>query len=497
VQQALQIHTQPHPGDILIFMTGQADIEATCSVLEERLALIDDEVPPLSVLPIYSQLPSDLQAKIFRKAEGGIRKCIVATNIAETSLTVDGIMFVIDAGYCKLKVYNPKIGIDDLQIYPISQANANQRAGRAGRTGPGSCYRLYTEAAFKHELLAGTVPEIQRTNLANVVLLLKSLGVDNLLDFHFMDPPPQDNILNSMYQLWILGALDNTGKLTPQGREMVEFPLDPSLSKMLITSAGLDCSSEILTIVSMLSVDKHFFRPKGREEESDAKIEKFQVPESDHLTLLNVYQQWQVAGYSSSWCAEHFVHAKSMRKVREIRAQLLDIMKSQKLSHISCGSGWDIVRKAICSAYFHQAARLKGIGEYVNARTGMPCHLHPTSALYGLGFTPDYIVYHDLVMTTKEYMQQVTAVDAEWLAELGPMFYSVKESIETRKKNAKLHKEAKGHMEEEMAEAQRQMIEESVRAEVERTARARKSRIATPGGPGGATPRSRGGRFGI
>jgi pre-mRNA-splicing factor ATP-dependent RNA helicase DHX38/PRP16 len=179
---------------------------------------------------------------------------------------------VLGVALLLVQVYNPKIGIDDLQIYPISQANANQRAGRAGRTGPGACYRLYTDAAYRHEMLVGTVPEIQRTNLANVVLLLKSLGVDSLLDFHFMDPPPQDNILNSMYQLWILGALDNTGALTPQGREMVEFPLDPSLSKMLITSAALDCSSEVLTIVSMLSVDKHFFRPKGREEESDAKV---------------------------------------------------------------------------------------------------------------------------------------------------------------------------------------------------------------------------------
>lgn len=140
-----------------------------------------------------------------------MRKCIVATNIAETSLTVDGIMFVIDSGYCKLKVFNPRIGMDALQIYPISQANANQRSGRAGRTGPGQCFRLYTQSAYKNELLTTTVPEIQRTNLANVVLLLKSLGVQDLLQFHFMDPPPEDNMLNSMYQLWILGALDNTG----------------------------------------------------------------------------------------------------------------------------------------------------------------------------------------------------------------------------------------------------------------------------------------------
>ncbi|GFR79071.1 DEAH (Asp-Glu-Ala-His) box polypeptide 38, partial [Elysia marginata] len=245
VKQALQVHLGGLPGDILIFMPGQEDIEVTCELVAERLGELDD-APVLAILPIYSQLPSDLQAKIFQKAPDGVRKCVVATNIAETSLTVDGIMFVIDSGYCKLKVYNPKIGMDALQIFPISQANANQRSGRAGRTGPGQAYRLYTQRQYKDELLVTTVPEIQRTNLANVVLLLKSLGVQDLLQFHFMDPPPEDNILNSMYQLWILGALDNTGTLTPLGRNMVEFPLDPALSKLLIVSVDMGCSADCL-----------------------------------------------------------------------------------------------------------------------------------------------------------------------------------------------------------------------------------------------------------
>ena len=151
---------------------------------------------------------------------------------------------------------------------------------------------------YREELLPTTVPEIQRTSLSNVVLLPKSLGVENLLQFHFMDPPPEDNLLNSMYQLWIFGALDNTGQLTKLGRKMVEFPLDPSLSKMLIISEEMECSLDILIIVSMLSVPSIFFRPKDREEESDAAREKFQVPESDHLTYLNVYQQWKTNGYS-------------------------------------------------------------------------------------------------------------------------------------------------------------------------------------------------------
>lgn len=505
VKQTIQIHLSGLEGDVLVFMPGQEDIEVTCEVIKDRLQKLTETsttaIPELAILPIYSQLPSDLQAKIFQKADNGLRKCIVATNIAETSLTVDGIMFVVDSGYCKLKVYNPKIGMDALQVYPVSQANANQRKGRAGRTGPGCCYRLYTERQFKHEMLTNTVPEIQRTNLANVVLLLKSHGVQDLLQFHFMDPPPEDNMMNSMYQLWILGALDNVGNLTPMGRQMVEFPLDPAMSKMLLFSTEMKCSAEILIIVSMLSVPSIFYRPKGREEESDSVREKFQVPESDHLTFLNVYLQWREHKYSSHWCIQHFVHAKALRKVREVRQQLKEIMDSQKLPVISCGNEWDCIRKCITSAYFHQAARLKGIGEYVNIRTGMPCHLHPTSSLYGMGFTPDYVVYHELVMTTKEYMQCVTSTEGQWLAELGPMFYSVKESASTRLERKQQQRDHEKEMEKEMSIAEEMFKRQKEEASAMSVIGSTRSQILTPGlrrpDTPAATPKRSGHRIGL
>uniref|UniRef100_A0A453BF78 RNA helicase n=1 Tax=Aegilops tauschii subsp. strangulata TaxID=200361 RepID=A0A453BF78_AEGTS len=314
VKQAMTIHITSGPGDILIFMTGQEEIEATCYALAERM----------------EQLISS-------------RKCIVATNIAETSLTVDGIFYVIDTGYGKMKVYNPRMGMDALQVFPCSRAAADQRAGRAGRTGPGTCYRLFTESAYQNEMLPNPVPEIQRTNLGNVVLLLKSLKVENLLDFDFMDPPPQENILNSMYQLWVLGALNNVGGLTEIGWKMVEFPLDPTLAKMLLMGEKLDCLDEVLTVVSMLSVPSVFFRPKDRAEESDAAREKFFVPESDHLTLLNVYLQWKSNQYRGDWCNDHFLHVKGLRKAREVRSQLLDILKALKIPLTSCHMEWDVV----------------------------------------------------------------------------------------------------------------------------------------------------------
>ncbi|KAJ0311967.1 hypothetical protein COL5a_005428 [Colletotrichum fioriniae] len=425
VQQVLAIHVSMDQGDILVFMTGQEDIEVTCELIQKRLDALNDP-PKLSILPIYSQMPADLQAKIFDRAAPGVRKCIVATNIAETSLTVDGIKYVVDAGYSKMKVYNPKMGMDTLQITPISQANASQRSGRAGRTGPGKAFRLFTEKAFKEELYMQTIPEIQRTNLSNTVLMLKSLGVKDLLDFDFMDPPPQDTITTSMFDLWALGALDNLGELTTLGRKMSAFPMDPSLSKLLITAEEYGCSEEMITIVSMLSVPNVFYRPKERQDEADAQREKFWVHESDHLTYLQVYSAWRSNGCSDGWCIKHFLHPKSLRRAKEIRDQLLDIMKMQKMEMLSCGMDWDVIRKCICSGYYHQAAKYKGSGEYINLRTNLGVQLHPTSALYA-GHPPDYVVYHELILTSKVYVSTVTAVDPHWLADLGGVFYSVKE----------------------------------------------------------------------
>jgi pre-mRNA-splicing factor ATP-dependent RNA helicase DHX38/PRP16 len=377
--------------------------------------------------------------------------------VAETSLTVDGIKYVIDAGFCKLKVYNPKIGMDALLMTPVSQANANQRSGRAGRTGPGFCFRLYTDRQYRDELLETTVPEIQRSNLSSVLLLLKSLGVKDIVEFDFMDRPPNDTIMSSLYQLWILGALDNTGELTDTGRKMVEFPLDPPLSKMLLFAHEQGCSEEVMIIVSMLSVPSVFFRPKDREEESDAAREKFFVPESDHLTLLNVYLRAEQYKFDAGWCTRHFIHSKGIRKAREVHAQLKDLMKQQRMLPKSsssfggdCGGSWDLIRKAICASYFYNSSKIKGIGEYINMLTGLPAALHPSSALFGLGYTPDYVCYHELISTSKEYMSCVTAVEGEWLAEVGPMFFSVKESFEQTLIRRQQERRNQMQMEEEM-----------------------------------------------
>lgn len=290
----------------------------------------------------------------------------------------------------------------------------------------------------------------------------------------------------SLYQLWILGAIDNKGDLTPIGRQMAEFPLDPPLSKMLLYAHEKGgCSSEVLIIVSMLSVPSVFFRPKDREEESDAVREKFFVPESDHLTMLNVYLRAKQAKFEPQWCTRHFIHSKGIRKAREVLAQLEDMMKQQKLNPKSCGGSWDIVRKSICSAYFYNSSKIKGIGEYINMLSGIPSALHPSSALFGLGYTPDYVCYHELISTSKEYMSCVTAVEGEWLAELGPMFFSIKESYESTLRKRQLDR-LNEHSNKIQSDSERSRASSELTASIRSV---EKSVIATPGRSVSSTPK--------
>ncbi|CDO99561.1 unnamed protein product [Coffea canephora] len=218
VVTALQIHlTQPPgDGDILIFLTGQEEIETVQEILKHRLQGFGAKIAELIICPIYANLRTELQAKIFKPTPQGARKCVLATNIAETSLTIDGIKYVIDPGFCKMKSYNPRTGVESLLVAPISKASADQRAGRSGRTGPGKCFRLYTAHSYYNDLEDNTIPEIKRSNLSNVVLTLKSLGIQNLLNFDFMDPPSTEALLKALELLYALGALNKHGELTKE-----------------------------------------------------------------------------------------------------------------------------------------------------------------------------------------------------------------------------------------------------------------------------------------
>uniref|UniRef100_A0A7N8YPZ5 RNA helicase n=1 Tax=Mastacembelus armatus TaxID=205130 RepID=A0A7N8YPZ5_9TELE len=425
VVSVLQIHITQSPGDILVFLTGQEEIEACCEMLQERCRRLGSKIAELVVLPIYANLPSDMQAKIFSPTPPGARKVVVATNIAETSLTIDGIIYVIDPGFCKQKSYNARTGMESLIVTPCSRASANQRAGRAGRVAAGKCFRLYTAWAFKHEMEETTVPEIQRTNLGNVVLLLKSLGINDLIHFDFMDPPPHETLVLALEQLYALGALNHLGELTKLGRRMAELPVDPMLSKMILASEQYKCSEEVLTIAAMLSVNNSiFYRPKDKVVHADNARMNFVVPGGDHLVLLNVYTQWLESGYSTQWCYENFIQFRSMRRARDVRDQLEGLMDRIEVEVVSSQGDSVPIRKAVTAGYFYHTARLSK-GGYKTVKHQQTVYIHPNSSLFEE--QPRWLIYHELVFTTKEFMRQVIEIESGWLLEVAPHYYKSKE----------------------------------------------------------------------
>ncbi|RXW22662.1 hypothetical protein EST38_g3176 [Candolleomyces aberdarensis] len=368
----------------------------------------------------------------------GSRKVVIATNFAETGLAIPGIYYVIDPGVSKQNVYDPRLDMHSLVLMPISQAQARQRAGRAGRTGPGKCYRLYTEAAYRNEMFPNSIPEIQRTNLSSTILQLKAMGINDLLSFDFMDPPPAQTMLTALESLYALSALDDEGLLTRLGRKMADFPVKPPLAKMLIASVELGCSEEILSIVAMLSVQSVFNRPKGKQAQADSKKVKFHQPEGDHLTLLTVYNGWKNANFSNPWCYENFIQAGSMRRAQDFRKELLGIMDRYKHDILSAGRDYNKVRRAICSGFFRNAAKKNPQEGYKTVLEGSGVYIHPSSALFNRA--PEWLIYDELTLTTRAYCHNATAIEPEWLVEVAPQFFKLADANKTskRKKQVKI-----------------------------------------------------------
>ncbi|RDX78510.1 Pre-mRNA-splicing factor ATP-dependent RNA helicase DEAH1, partial [Mucuna pruriens] len=386
---SLKIHVTEPPGDILVFLPGQEEIETAEEILKHRTRGLGTKIAELIICPIYANLPTELQAKIFEPTPEGARKVVLATNIAETSLTIDGIKYVIDPGFCKMKSYNPRTGLESLQVTPISKASAVQRVGRAGRTGPGKCFRLYTAYNFHNDLDENTVPEVQRTNLANVVLTLKSIGIHDVLHFDFMDPPPAEALLKALELLFALSALNKLGELTKVGRRMAEFPLDPMLSKMIVASEKYKCSEDIISIAAMLSVGNSiFYRPKDKQVHADNARMNFHTGNvGDHTALLKVgivqvYNSWKETNYSTQWCYENYIQVRSMKRARDIRDQLAGLLERVEIELISNDNDLDAIKKSITSGFFPHCARLQKYGSYRTVKhPQMTVHIHPTSGL--------------------------------------------------------------------------------------------------------------------
>ncbi|KIJ54838.1 hypothetical protein M422DRAFT_775059 [Sphaerobolus stellatus SS14] len=427
ITTVFQIHTTQPKGDILVFLTGQDEIEAALENITETTRALGSKNAELIVCPIYANLPSEMQAKIFEPTPEGARKVVLATNIAETSITIDGVVFVIDPGFVKQNSYNPRTGMASLTVVPCSRASANQRAGRAGRVGAGKAFRLYTKWAYANELEENTVPEIQRTNLGMVVLLLKSLGINDLIGFEFMDPPPGETLMRALEQLYALGALNDKGELTKLGRRMAEFPLDPMLSKAVIASEEYSCTDEILTIISMLSESGSlFYRPKDKKLHADQARQNFVRPGGDHFTLLNVWEQWADTNYSQQFCYEQFLQFKSLSRARDIRDQLAGLCDRVEVVIQSNPNSNDIIpiQKALTAGYFYNTASLQKSGDsYRTLKTNQTVYIHPSSSMFQANPPPRFVLYYELVMTSKSYMRQVMEIKPGWLLEVAPHFF--------------------------------------------------------------------------
>ncbi|KAJ0443294.1 putative RNA helicase [Helianthus annuus] len=352
-------------------------------ILKRRTRGLGSKIAELIICPIYANLPTELQAKVFVPTPVGARKVVLATNIAETSLTIDGIKYVIDPGYVKLKSYNTRTGTESLRVTPISKASAKQRAGRSGRTGPGKCFRLYTAYNYFNDLDNNTVPEIQRTNLANVVLNLKSLGIRDLLDFDFVDRRPTKALLKALELLYALGALNKHGELTRVGRKMAEFPLDPMLSKMIVASDKYQCSDEIISIAAMLSTGSSiFYGPKDKRVHADNAHLNFHMGNvGDHVALLKVYNSWKETSFSTQWCYENYIQVRSMKRARDIRDQLKGLLERVEIELTSNSGNLEAIKKAIASGYFPNSAKLQMYGSYRSVKHPQTVYIHPSSGL--------------------------------------------------------------------------------------------------------------------
>ncbi|XP_033953287.1 probable ATP-dependent RNA helicase DHX40 [Pseudochaenichthys georgianus] len=443
VKVALDVHTSEMAGDILVFLTGQSEIERACDMLYEKAESIDyrydvqdQTVEGLLILPLYGSMPTDQQRQIFQPPPPGIRKCVVATNIAATSLTIDGIKYIIDSGFVKQLNHNSRVGMDILEVVPISKSEAQQRAGRAGRTSAGKCFRIYNKEFWEKCMPEYTVPEIQRTSLTAVILTLKCLGVHDVIRFPYPDCPEERFILEALKQLYQFDAIDRRGRVTRLGELMVEFPLHPGLTRALLKAASLGCQDLLLPVAAMLSVENIFIRPGHPEKQKEADQQHKALAAksgsmNDFATLLSVFQSCQSSDRPSAWCKDHWVHWRALKSAFSVETQLRDILlrlqqKRDFPEETFDGNKSELFRRCLCSGYFTNVAR-RSIGKVFCTMDGhgSMVHIHPASSLFDQEGELNWIIFHDVLVTSRMYVRTACPIRYEWVKDLLPKLHEV------------------------------------------------------------------------
>ncbi|SPO27495.1 related to PRP43 - spliceosomal RNA helicase (DEAH-box family) [Ustilago trichophora] len=464
VETIWKIHLTEPQGDILAFLTGREEINTALQMLSDRQASLPASAATMQLLPLHAGLSTAEQASIFSPSEKGCRKVVVATNIAEASVTLDGIVYVIDCGFVKQRFTQfgtTSAGVDTLAIVAVSRASAIQRAGRAGRTRPGKCFRLYTESFFLGEMQNSTSPELNRIGLEGVVLMLKSLGVDNLVRFEWVPPAPSPlSLARALQRLVELDALDDHARLTILGQFMAEIPLPPRLARILIASAeeesgrngkGGGCAEEILTILSMLQVSHPFFGVDSVE--TQLSLRQFVAQEGDLFTLLNLFLAFvdQAKGKKSAkWSRQNRVNFQALSRALSIRNQLQRYLfrfassSSVKLNPKSSAKATQdaverITRTLAKGLYPNLARYQQDTMTFRTAVDGKVVYAHPNSVFFNRRphNAQMWVIYGQAVeqssaepqqeRQTKTYIMDITVLgDLEWVTDAVPGFYDVK-----------------------------------------------------------------------
>jgi len=397
------------PGDMLVFLPGERDIRDTAELLRKHHPAATE------ILPLYARLSADQQNRVFR-AHGG-RRIVLSTNVAETSLTVPGIRYVIDTGVARISRYSYRTKVQRLPIEPISQASASQRSGRCGRVAAGICIRLYGEADFLARP-AFTDPEIQRTHLAAVILQMAALKLGDPLHFPFIDAPDPRSVRDGYKLLHELGAVDADDRLTELGGKLARFPVDPRLGRMLLAAGDLACLSEVLVIAAALSIPDPRERPLDRAGAADAQNASFEHPKSDFLGFVNLWNAFHEqarhlsANKLRQWCQTHFVSYLRMREWRDIHGQLLEAVRQASLPLNAAPAEYEAVHRALLSGLLGHVAFKSDDREYTGARN-LKLELFPGSVLARR--KPAWVVAAELMETGKRYLRTVAAVEPEWI----------------------------------------------------------------------------------
>ncbi|XP_028176812.1 ATP-dependent RNA helicase DHX33 [Ostrinia furnacalis] len=421
-----QLHTTTPPNhDFLVFLTGQEEIETIMHSIKQIAK--ETPGPSIRVCPLYAGLPPAKQLQVWRDTPPNTRKIVLATNIAEASVTIPGIKCVIDAGVVKERTWCTRTGAERLRVRACAQAAGWQRAGRAGRTAAGAAYRLYTAAEFNARPQHNT-PEIIRCPLAPTMLLLIAAGMDPST-FPLIDAPPEDSIKASLALLKELGAIDNeiNPKLTVLGKKMSAFPIDPKYSKVLLSAPEYGCLEEALSLVAVLSSENVFHTPMHKREEALKVKQKFISPIGDHITLLNVFKAFCKAPLKKQWCKENYLNHKNLTYAYDVRQQLLSVCQRLNLTVSSCGTAMDQLLKCLLSGLFTNCAWARGAGagggggRYVTS-AGAAAALHPAGALHAARPPPPAVLYTELLRTRRAYLLTVSAIQPQWLHQVAPEY---------------------------------------------------------------------------